>query len=47
VIWEFLFMFINLNVIVTCFCLGGIPAMLRLSDVVETEHCCAPSIDFR
>jgi len=38
VFWEFLFMFINLNVIVTCFWLGGIPAVGdRASEVVETE----------
>jgi hypothetical protein len=43
VIWDFLFMFINLNVIVTCFCVGGIPAVRLEFDVVETELLWNPS----
>ncbi|TAE95885.1 MAG: hypothetical protein EAZ78_27470 [Oscillatoriales cyanobacterium] len=38
VIWEFLFMFINLNVFVTCFCVVRNPGKGdRSSEVVETE----------
>jgi len=38
-------MFINLNVIITCFCVGGIPAVRLESDVVETELLWKPSGD--
>jgi len=39
-------MFINLNVIVTCFCVGGISARLLLSEVVETERSFTESGDW-
>ena len=39
-------MFINLNLIVTSFCVAGnLGRGDRLSDVVETELLCAPSLD--
>jgi hypothetical protein len=45
-VWDFLIMFINLNVIVTCFGVMEIPAMPQPSEVVETEPGGAPSRDW-
>jgi hypothetical protein len=35
-------MFINLNLIITCFCLGGIPARAIGVEFVETEQSIGP-----